>query len=36
MMVSMGLSFASALMATRVTMVVQLGLEMMPLCHFTS
>ena len=30
MMVSMGLSFASALMATRVTMVVQLGLELKP------
>ena len=35
-MVLMGESFARALMATKVTMVVQLGLEMMPLCHFTS
>ena len=35
-MLSMGLNWFRALMATSDTMVVQLGLEMMPLCHFTS
>ena len=35
-MVSMGLAFASGATATSVTMVVQLGLAMMPLCHLAS
>ena len=35
-MVSMGLSLARGATATNVTMVVQLGFAMMPLCHFAS
>ena len=35
-MLSMGLAWFRALTATRDTMVVQLGLEMMPRCFFTS
>ena len=35
-MLSMGLSWFRALMATKLTMVVQLGLEMMPLCFLAS